>query len=84
MGHYEHLEAGWANFSSVIVLYGYRHCVQTAEEMDWKSIRLCPQGFESTRCRFDHLRIVVDASLKTRSALRGKVFSPTRNTARCL
>ena len=42
------------------------------------------RGFESPRCRFDHLRIVVGAGLKTRSALRGKDFSLGRNTARYL
>jgi hypothetical protein len=29
-----------------------RHCVRVAKEMDSKSIGLCPQGFESPRCRF--------------------------------
>ena len=28
-----------------------RHCVRVAKEMDSKSIGLCPQGFESPRCR---------------------------------
>ena len=28
-----------------------RHCVRAAKEMDSKSIGLCPQGFESPRCR---------------------------------
>ena len=30
----------------------HRHCVRAAKEMDLKSIGLCPQGFESPRCRF--------------------------------
>ena len=29
-----------------------RHCVRAVKEMDSKSIGLCPQGFESPRCRF--------------------------------
>ena len=29
-----------------------RQCVRAAKEMDSKSIGLCPQGFESPRCRF--------------------------------
>ena len=29
-----------------------RHFVRAAKEMDSKSIGLCPQGFESPRCRF--------------------------------
>ena len=29
-----------------------RHYVRVAKEMDSKSIGLCPQGFESPRCRF--------------------------------
>ena len=29
-----------------------RQCVRAAKEMDSKSIGLCPQGFESSRCRF--------------------------------
>ena len=29
-----------------------RHCVRAAKEMDSNSIGLCPQGFESPRCRF--------------------------------
>ena len=28
-----------------------RHCVRAVKEMDSKSIGLCPQGFESPRCR---------------------------------
>ena len=28
------------------------HCVRAVKEMDSKSIGLCPQGFESPRCRF--------------------------------
>ena len=28
-----------------------RQCVRAAKEMDPKSIGLCPQGFESPRCR---------------------------------
>ena len=28
-----------------------RHCVRVVKEMDSKSIGLCPQGFESPRCR---------------------------------
>ena len=31
-----------------------RHCVRVAKEMDSKSIGLCPQGFESPRCRHCH------------------------------
>ena len=30
----------------------HRHCVRAVKEMDSKSIGLCPQGFESPRCRF--------------------------------
>ena len=30
---------------------GPRQCVRAAKEMDSKSIGLCPQGFESPRCR---------------------------------
>ena len=30
----------------------YRQCVRAVKEMDSKSIGLCPQGFESPRCRF--------------------------------
>ena len=30
----------------------HRHCVRAAKEMDSKSIGLCPQGFESPRCRY--------------------------------
>ena len=29
-----------------------RQCVRVVKEMDSKSIGLCPQGFESPRCRF--------------------------------
>ena len=29
-----------------------RQCVRAVKEMDSKSIGLCPQGFESPRCRF--------------------------------
>ena len=32
--------------------FHYRHCVRAVKEMDSKSIGLCPQGFESPRCRF--------------------------------
>ena len=31
-----------------------RQCVRAAKEMDSKSIGLCPQGFESLRCRTRH------------------------------
>ena len=31
------------------------HCVRAVKEMDSKSIGLCPQGFESPRCRFIQL-----------------------------
>ena len=35
---------GGLTFPSVAALYGYRHCVRAAEEMDSKFIGLCPQG----------------------------------------
>ena len=33
-----------------------RQCVRAAKEMDSKSIGLCPQGFQSPRCRFRELQ----------------------------
>ena len=33
----------------------HRHCVRAVKEMDSKSIGLCPQGFESPRCRFTEI-----------------------------
>ena len=33
-----------------------RQCVRVVKEMDSKSIGLCPQGFESPRCRFSMLQ----------------------------
>ena len=67
-------QQGGLSFSSVTARYGYRHCVRAAKEMDSKPIGHCPQGIESSRCRFDHLRIVVDTSLEVHSALCGRVF----------
>ena len=48
----------------------HRHCVRAVKEMDSKSIGLCPQGFESPRCRFHNFAIVFVAS----PALRGRAF----------
>ena len=36
----------------------HRHCVRAVKEMDSKSIGLCPQGFESPRCRLTSLAIL--------------------------
>ena len=41
----EHLEV-------VRITFFHRHCVRAVKEMDSKSIGLCPQGFESPRCRY--------------------------------
>ena len=41
------------------VASGHRQCVRAAKEMDSKSIGLCPQGFESPRCRLRYARIHV-------------------------
>ena len=40
-------------FRAVLMSSGMpRHCVRVVKEMDSKPIGLCPQGFESPRCRF--------------------------------
>ena len=44
-------QQGGLTFPSVTALYGYRHCVQTAREMDSKCIQLCPQRLESRGVR---------------------------------
>ena len=36
----------------LLLMHDHRHCVRASKEMDSKSIGLCPQGFESPRCRF--------------------------------
>ena len=36
-----------------------RQCVRAAKEMDSKSIGLCPQGFESPRCRINSATSIV-------------------------
>ena len=41
---------------------GRRHCVRAAKEMDSKSIGLCPQGFESPRCRLQGWREATENS----------------------
>ena len=37
--------------SGTLPAFFYRHCGRAVKEMDSKSIGLCPQGFESPRCR---------------------------------
>ena len=39
----------------VRITFFHRHCVRAVKEMDSKSIGLCPQAFESPRCRFSLL-----------------------------
>ena len=39
---------------------GSRHSVRAAKEVDSKSIGLCPQGFESPRCRLQGWREVTE------------------------
>ena len=41
------------------VTSGYRQCVRAAKEMASKSIGLCPQGFESPRCRLRYAQVHV-------------------------
>ena len=36
---------------SQLISFAQRQCVRAVKEMDPKSIGLCPQGFESSRCR---------------------------------
>ena len=43
------------SFDKIMTL---RHCVRAAQEMDSKSIGLCPQGFESPRCRLCYYLVV--------------------------
>ena len=47
----------------------YRHCVRAVKEMDSKSIGLCPQGFESPRCRSCSLLLDTCASESRRTNL---------------
>ena len=44
-----------------------RHCVRAVKEMDSKSIGLCPQGFESPRCRSSTILEMQIASRSTSS-----------------
>ena len=45
-----------------------RHCVRVVKEMDSKSVGLCPQGFESPRCRSSTILETQIASRSTSSA----------------
>ena len=42
-----------------------RQCVRAAKEMDSKSIGLCPQGFESPRCRLHYLPFKITVNQRT-------------------
>ena len=52
------------------LVWHLRECVRAAKEMDSKSIGLCPQGFESPRCRNSF-------SPKTLGVLPGNGESPS-------
>ena len=55
-----------------------RQCVRAADEMDSKSIGLCPQGFESPRCR-------ITMALRRRALFCARAWGPlslTRKTTR--
>ena len=48
----------------------HRHCVRAVKEMDSKSIGLCPQGFESPRCRFASFGLLARLSVAFCKRLR--------------
>ena len=52
-----------------------RHCARAVKGMDSKSIGLCPQGFESPRCR-SLTGFQLTASMASRPKLRGRELNP--------
>ena len=46
-----------------------RQCVPAAKEMNSKSIGLCPQGFESPRCRLHYLPFKITVNQRTAPAV---------------
>ena len=52
----------------LLLTHDHRHCVRTAKEIDSNSIGLCPQGFESPRCRFARTATAQSSVMSCRSS----------------